>query len=164
MKNQIYLLVLSLLVLSISCKEQSKSEQTSVNETKTPTEKRVAALLSDPVLSNEWEKEIQLDGKSKWLANKETTQGVNNMLNILENTTVGPEMNFKALGTKLKSEINVVVQECSMKGPSHDNLHVFLMPLIEKVDALQQENDIEKNKALVASIFYNLEAYATYFK
>lgn len=164
MNNKIYLLVLSLLVLSISCNEQSKSEQTSVNETKTPTEKRVAALLSDPVLSNEWEKEIQLDGKSKWLANKETTQGVNNMLNILENTIVGPEMNFKALGTKLKSEINVVIQKCSMKGPSHDNLHVFLMPLIEKVDALQQENDIEKNKALVASIFYNLEAYATYFK
>ena len=164
MKNQIYLLVISLLMLSISCKEQSKSEQTSVNETTTPTEKRVAELLSDPVLSNEWEKEIQLDGKSKWLANKETTQGVNNMLNILENTTVGPEMNFKALGTKLKSEINVVIQKCSMKGSSHDNLHVFLMPLIEKVDALQEVNDIEKSKALVASIFYHLEVYTTYFE
>lgn len=51
-----------------------------------------------------------------------------------------------------------------MKGASHDNLHVFLMPLIEKVDALREETDMEKNKALFASIFYNLEAYDTYFK
>ena len=164
MKTRIYLFALSFLMIALSCKEQTSDEQTSTVKAETPTEKRVAQLLDDPILSNDWEKEIELDGTGKWTANEETTQGVRNMLNIMENTDVGPEMNFKALGTKLKSEINVVIQKCSMKGASHDNLHVFLMPLIEKVDALQQENDIEKNKALVASIYYNLEAYATYFK
>lgn len=118
----------------------------------------------DPLLSNSWETEIVLDGTEKWIANNETTLGVNQMLNLLENLDTSSEIDYAALGTDLKNEINVVIQECSMKGPSHDNLHVFLMPLIEKVDALKEPKTVEENKALVASIFYNLKAYDTYFK
>lgn len=163
MKHFTYLIVIVLSIAAISCKEKTPSNNTKSTNIP-PGQEQVARLLDDPVLSNDWKNEIKLDGSQKWVANEETTQGVHNMLHILENTTVGPEMDFKALGTKLKSEINVVIKKCSMKGPSHDNLHIFLMPLIEKVDALQKDNDIEKNKALLASIFYNLEAYDTYFR
>ena len=163
MRHILYYITVALLTTVISCKDTTTKEIIDA-ETTTPTEKRIAEMLDDPILSNDWKNEIQLDGSKKWEANEETTQGVRNMLRIMENTAVGPEMDFKALGTKLKSEINIVIKKCSMKGASHDNLHVFLMPLIEKVDALQEENDIEKNKALVASIYYNLEAYDTYFK
>ena len=164
MRHILYYITVALLTTVISCKDNTTNKETTDVETTRPTDKRIAEILDDPILSNDWKEEIQLDGTQKWQANEETTQGVRNMLRIMENTDVGPEMDFKALGTKLKSEINVVIQKCSMKGASHDNLHVFLMPLIEKVDALQEENDIEKNKALVASIYYNLEAYDTYFK
>lgn len=164
MKRTTLLIAVLLLMTIIGCKENTTKTETTAIETTTPTDKRIAEMLDDPILSNDWKKEIELDGSQKWEANEETTQGVHNMLRIMENTAVGPEMDFKALGTKLKSQINVVIQKCSMKGASHDNLHVFLMPLIEKVDALQKPNDIEKNKALVASIYYNLEAYDSYFK
>ncbi len=163
MRHIIYYIAFLLLIATISCKDNT-SKVTISSEKKTPTQEQVEQLLDDPILSNDWKEEIQLDGSKKWEANEETTRGVKNMLYILENTTVGPEMDFKALGLKLKSEIQVVIKKCSMKGPSHDNLHVFLMPLIEKVDALQEANDIEKSKALVASIYYNLEAYDSYFK
>ena len=164
MRHILYYITVALLTTVISCKDTTTTKEIIDAETTTPTEKRIAEMLDDPILSNDWKNEIQLDGSKKWEANEETTQGARNMLRIMENTAVGPEMDFKALGTKLKSEINIVIKKCSMKGASHDNLHVFLMPLIEKVDALQEENDIEKNKALVASIYYNLEAYDTYFK
>ena len=117
----------------------------------------------DPLLNNNWEKEIALDGSNKWMANEETTLGVNKMLDLLENLDTSSEIDYTALGTDLKNEINIVIQKCSMKGPSHDNLHVFLMPLIEKVDALQASRSIEDNKLLVDSIIYNLKAYNTYF-
>lgn len=164
MKRITPLIAAVLMITIISCKDNITTTEATAIENTTPADKQIAEMLNDPILSNDWKEEIQLDGSQKWEANAETTQGVHKMLNIMENTAVGPEMDFKALGTKLKSEINVVIQKCSMKGASHDNLHVFLMPLIKKVDALQEENDIEKNKALVASIYYNLEAYGSYFK
>jgi hypothetical protein len=117
----------------------------------------------DQLLNNNWEKKIALDGSNKWMANEETTLGVNKMLDLLENLDTSSEIDYTALGTDLKNEINIVIQKCSMKGPSHDNLHVFLMPLIEKVDALQASRSIEDNKLLVDSIIYNLKAYNTYF-
>ncbi|MFT5891164.1 MAG: hypothetical protein ACI9Y7_001265, partial [Dokdonia sp.] len=90
----------------------------------------------NPLLNNNWETEIKLDETNKWTANDETTEGVNKMLDILENLNTNPDLDYATLGKDLKGEINVVIQKCSMKGPSHDNLHVFLMPLIDKVDAL----------------------------
>ena len=117
----------------------------------------------NPLLNNNWEAEIKLDGTDKWTANDETTEGVNNMLDILENLNTTPDLDYTALGKDLKGEINIVIQKCSMKGPSHDNLHVFLMPLIDKVDALQEPKSIEENKALVESIFYHLKGYERYF-
>ena len=117
----------------------------------------------NPLLNNNWETEIKLDGTNKWTANDETTEGVNKMLDILENLDTNPELDYAALGKDLKSEINTVIKKCSMKGPSHDNLHVFLMPLIDKVDALQEPKSIEENKALVESIFYHLKGYDRYF-
>lgn len=117
----------------------------------------------NPLLNNNWETEIKLDETNKWTANDETTEGVNKMLDILENLNTNPDLDYTTLGKDLKGEINVVIQKCSMKGPSHDNLHVFLMPLIDKVDALQEARSIEENKALVESIFYHLKGYDRYF-
>jgi hypothetical protein len=117
----------------------------------------------NPLLNNNWETEIKLDGTNKWTANDETTEGVNKMLDILENINTNPDLDYAALGKDLKGEINIVIKKCSMKGPSHDNLHVFLMPLINKVDALQEVKSIEENKALVESIFYHLKGYERYF-
>ncbi len=117
----------------------------------------------NPLLNNHWETEIKLDGTNKWTANNETTEGVNKMLDILENLHTTPALDYSALGKDLKSEINIVIQKCSMKGPSHDNLHVLLMPLIDKGDALQKARSIEENKALVESIFYHLKGYERYF-
>lgn len=163
MKHFTYLLALAFIITTLSCKNNTPTVDVAP-ENKTPLEKQMEQLLNDPILSNDWKNEIQLDGTNKWVANQETTQGVRQMLTILENTAIGPEMNFNELATQLKSEVNVVIKECSMKGASHDNLHVFLMPLIDKVDAMQVETDMEKNKALFSSIYYNLEAYDTYFK
>jgi len=163
MKHLTYVFALAFLITALGCKNTATTEETT-QENSTATERQVAQLLDERILSNDWENEIQLNGTDKWAANEETTEGVRKMRYILNHTEIGPKMNFNELGNQLKSEINVIIKECSMKGASHDNLHVFLMPLIEKVDALREETDMEKNKALFTSIFFNLEAYDTYFK
>ena len=51
-----------------------------------------------------------------------------------------------------------------MKGDSHDNLHVWLLPLIAKIDALSEAKTIEDAAKLKQSIKENMNAYFDYFE
>jgi len=51
-----------------------------------------------------------------------------------------------------------------MEGPSHDNLHVWLYPLIKKIEQLQKTETTNEGAKTLADIIENLNAYYTYFK
>lgn len=51
-----------------------------------------------------------------------------------------------------------------MKGPSHDNLHVWLLPLIEKIDALEETKTLDEAQRIYKSIEQNVNAYDEYFE
>lgn len=46
-----------------------------------------------------------------------------------------------------------------MKSTSHDNLHVWLHPLTEKIELLQKTGGIEEGKKLTFNIKVHLEGY-----
>lgn len=118
----------------------------------------------DLVLSNAWLNEIQLDEGKKWEADLETTAGVNKMSEIMENHNPKTVQDFHAMAEELNQQKNYIVKECTMTGPSHDNLHVFLHPLIEKINALLKVERVEKAQEITKSIQSNIEAYYNYFK
>ena len=51
-----------------------------------------------------------------------------------------------------------------MKGASHDNLHVWLYPLIQKIGALSDTNNLVEASKIKQSIEENINAYGTYFQ
>lgn len=116
------------------------------------------------LINNDWINEITLDNGNKWNANLETNDGVEKMLSLVEASEKKSVEDYHALANDLNETKNFVVKECTMKGPSHDNLHVFLHPLIEKIDALGKASTVEQGSLITASIKENLEAYSNYFK
>lgn len=141
----------SLLIASLlmSCKNDSSSG---------------TANIDSALLQNEWVQEIRLDNGSKWTANPESTIGVNNMKKQIQNHSLKTTGDYHDLATLLNEEKNFIVKECTMEGESHDNLHVFLHPLIEKIDALGKVENEKEGAALVRSIEGNLEGYFDYFQ
>ncbi len=115
-------------------------------------------------MNNTWINEIKLDNGSKWEANLETTEGVDKMLNLVKSSDTKTVEDYHALASKLNEDKNVVVKKCTMEGPSHDNLHVFLHPLIEKIEALGKVSTTNEGAEVTASIKENLEGYYEYFK
>lgn len=115
-------------------------------------------------MDNAWVKDIKLDGDSKWQANTETTEGVDKMLNLVKSNDPKSVEDYHNLASKLNDEKNVLVKKCTMKGPSHDNLHVFLHPLIEKIEALGKVSTPDEGSEIKASIKENLEGYYNYFQ
>ena len=115
-------------------------------------------------MGNAWVNEIKLNNGNKWEANLETTEGVDKMLNLVKSSDPKTVEDYHALASKLNEEKNYVVKKCTMEGPSHDNLHVFLHPLIEKIEALGKVSSTDEGAEVTASIKENLEGYYNYFQ
>lgn len=157
-------------VFLISCKDNKTTNSETSADTEMVHEHDSEAVHEhdqdheEIALNNAWVNEIQLDKGSKWDANLETTEGVDNMLQLLKTSNTETVEDYHQLASKLNEEKNVVVKKCTMKGPSHDNLHVFLHPLIEKIGALGKVSSTDVGAEVTASIKENLEGYYEYFQ
>ncbi len=153
--------------LLISCNEtKHKTENTDIVETTEGVHEHEMEEMSVEMhsLNNAWVNEIKLDNGSKWTANLETTEGVDKMLHLVKSSDPKTVEDYHTLASKLNEEKNVVVKKCTMEGPSHDNLHIFLHPLIEKIEALGKVSTTDEGSEVTASIKENLEEYYNYFQ
>lgn len=119
---------------------------------------------TDSTLNNNWKKEIKLDDGAKWTANIETTKGVVDLQGLIKTHNKTTVDEYVTLAKKLNERKNILVDECTMDGPSHDNLHIFLYPLIQKINLLLETKSTEDATKIVTSISDNLTSYNTYFK
>ena len=162
MKHVIF--ILSLLAL-VSCKD-SKNQ-----DTKTETVEHSDDNQNDHqnqedlgIYANAWISEIQNDNGAKWQADKPTNEGVQQLQNTINAQTASTLEAYHNLGKQLNDEKNFVVKNCTMEGPPHDNLHIWLHPLIEKIDALLKIDNVENAAKLTQRIEENINAYYTYFQ
>ena len=153
-----------LTALLISCNEKHQKHEATEASEMVQEQKETRMAAESISFNNNWVNEIKLNNGSKWEANLETTQGVDKMLGLIKINDPLTVEDYQDLASKLNDEKILVIKECTMKGPSHDNLHVFLQPLIEKIDALLQVSTTDEGSRIIASINENLEEYTNYFK
>ncbi len=154
-------------VLMLGCKDNNTKNETSETTQEVQNHNEEITNASDDeavVYNNAWVSEIELDNGDKWQANLETNEGVEKMLELVESSEPKTVDDYHNLAAKLNETKNFVVKKCTMEGPSHDNLHVFLHPLIEKIAALGKVSSTEEGAKVTAHIKENLEAYYDYFK
>lgn len=165
-KSILSIAILALLFTSCnnSKKETQNTEQNNTEEVETVSHDNHETHDAHSAISNNWMEEIQLDNGNKWVANEETNIGVEKMKNILKTQQTNTLEGYHQLAKELTEAKNYVIKECTMKGPSHDNLHVWLLPLMEKIDALSEVDNLEEASKIKNSIQENVEAYNRYFK
>lgn len=159
--NKIIIALIALSLMVSSCKDQPKESKATqdheVGHTEQPKE-------SNHALANGWMQEIQLNNGVKWEANPETNEGVAHMQAVLTTSNPKDLKDYYAVADALNKEKNYVIKECTMKGPSHDNLHVWLLPLMEKIDALKEVKTLEEAQHMYENIVHHVNAYDTYFE
>ena len=113
------------------------------------------------------EGELQLNDGAKWEANKETTAGVNNMIDQIvgfNNLEVPDEISsYNLLGRGIKHSMDEVFNKCTMKGAAHDELHDFLIPILGYNKTLNGE-DLEAAKAALGKLENHLQVYSDFFE
>lgn len=173
MKKLVLILSSSLFIIASACKNNTSKETVSesdeiqmeeIHAHDEHAEHNTSADEELAVLDNSWTKEIVKDSGKRWNANPETNEGVENMLQLIKETKTETLEEYHQLAAELNEQKNYVVKECTMEGPSHDNLHVFLHPLIDKINALLVVEDLQEAQTLKENTKQNLEKYYDYFK
>ena len=151
------ILGLVLLISLLGCKETQK-EETTITEQAAVEQKEDSH--GD---QNNWMSQIQQDNGSKWKANIETTEGILAMSSrIAEDESISIK-HYQKLASDLNDLKNNIIKECTMEGESHDNLHVFLVPLVDKIEALGEVNSVHEGAVITKDIKEHLEVYYNYF-
>ena len=105
---------------------------------------------------------VMLNNGEKWSANPETTQGITNMITFINEVPADPNTNdCLALRTKMESELNSIVQQCTMTGESHEQLHNYLIPMTEMIKSLDTQNT-GNCKSKVMELKQHLNEYGNY--
>lgn len=108
---------------------------------------------------------LELNNGNKWKANPETTEGINNMISLVENMSEQPTVEeYQNLGLELEKEKKYILNQCTMKGVAHDNLHQYLMPLIRRINGIKEVESVERGNKIYTYIKNHLNAYTDYFE
>ncbi len=154
MKKITVLIALSVVFLAIGCKNEPKNaENKEHSESEMPHSEHAHQEAAEML-------NVQLDNGKKWVANAETTEGVQKMVSLIENFETNKSTDNKKLHADLNKEFTTIFEKCTMKGEAHNQLHNFLLPLKGLLDRLEEHADV----ADIAIIKAHLSSYNTYFQ
>lgn len=135
-------LFLSSLLLILACQTEPTQEQ------------------SFPAI--EVSEKLSLNEGEKWKANSETIEGIEAMLNTLNNDEIQSASELKK---ELMKSMGYIFKQCNMKGEAHEQLHHYILPLRNYVDELDEKEltktELESKKQRIKE---HLVLFSTYFK
>jgi hypothetical protein len=108
---------------------------------------------------------VQLDQGKRWIANPETTAGIADMQAILAKYE-GQALDAasrKALRAELETAFQDIFKQCTMKGPAHDQLHNYLLPMKALFEKIESETAGE-SEAGIGQLKQHLADYQTFFQ
>lgn len=86
---------------------------------------------------------LSLDAGRKWASDASTRAGMRRMQEIAQGASVqtgGPDAN-SALANELETELARLVRECTMQGPAHQMLHIYLVRVTETIEGLKSDDE-----------------------
>ena len=106
---------------------------------------------------------IELNNGEKWLVNEEMKPFVLKGEELVNAYIQNNQTDYKALAKQLKEQNNQLIKSCTMNGKSHDELHKWLHPHLEIVNALEEEKDAAKANEIVLQLQKSYQDYHQYF-
>lgn len=164
MKKTVFLIGIAITLVT-AC--QNSSNQPSNQNNGTSTKQDTTANLNQKKHESESNNEeaetagkLVLNNGDKWQANAETTEGIKNMLTMVNEYLKKGDTDNKKLSVGLENEFSTILQKCTMTGLAHEQLHNFLLPFKEKIEKLKGTKDIETVKEIQSY----LNNYFNYFE
>lgn len=108
--------------------------------------------------------EIVLDNGNPWTANAETTQGINQMIILMDAFEAKDDSKaYTSLEEGLSNEFDLIFKNCTMQGEAHVQLHNYLFPMKDMFATLKSK-ELDKQKAGFETLKAYLLTYPDYFQ
>jgi hypothetical protein len=85
---------------------------------------------------------LKLDAGKKWRTDDHTRRHI-----ALMATEVRRPTSDGSIGIRLREQLSALTAGCTMQGPAHDALHVYLSALASQIEAMQQTNPSAAQRA-----------------
>lgn len=107
---------------------------------------------------------LVLNNGAKWKADAATNENVALLKAITSRAVPQDQAGYQQAAEKLQEGLNKMVKECAMKGPDHEALHQWLVPLMGQVKALKNAGTAEQSAKIYQEIGQQINLYSTYFE
>ncbi|MBK9761969.1 MAG: hypothetical protein IPO87_01085 [Flavobacteriales bacterium] len=161
MKIQFTLTAFALVLFTIGCNNATR-ETADAGQQHTDSFQQVEHDHADGDQENLESKseipKVVLDYGKRWIANKETTDGIANMSGMIDkyDRTNGDP---KALKAGLEEEFALIFERCTMTGESHNQLHNYLLPIHQEMSDIDfsKSEELDELKAYLGTYKNYLE-------
>ncbi len=151
-KANILIMVILANFLVVSCNNDKNKKQ----EVNKPAQTEEETHESEGVL--------KLNNGDLWMANSETSEGIQQMTQLIADFTNSENMEaYPELKANLEAEFGTIISKCTMTGEAHDQLHNYLLPMKPLFKDLA-EDDLAKRKSALEKLTKHLSEYSAYFK
>lgn len=114
--------------------------------------------------SNHQKTDINLNNGEKWEVNSEMKPHIEKGNKLLNDFVSQQEKDYLKLADNLKEQNNALIQSCTMKGESHDELHKWLHPHMKLTEDLSNAKDMNEAKSIISKLENSFETYNTHFQ
>lgn len=113
---------------------------------------------------NESDAPLELNDGNKWKVNEEMKPFLNKSEEILASYKEGNQQDHQALGKQLQEQNTLLIQNCTMTGKSHDELHKWLHPHMALLAELSTTDDKDEAQRLIKEIDESFATYHAHFE
>ncbi|RPI66920.1 MAG: hypothetical protein EHM43_10460 [Ignavibacteriae bacterium] len=147
------LLLIALAVVFMSC---GGPEEKSAGDVHTEHQHQTAAPTG-----------LALNNGVKWKADAATNTNVKAVVSVLDafNASSARSLDdYLGVATKLQVSLDKLIGDCKMQGPDHDALHLWLHPLLERLDALMASTTADEARLAYKAVDEQARLYNIYFE
>lgn len=113
------------------------------------------------------EEDLQLDNGKKWVVVPEMLAHIRSMENRVHEFSKKSSSTIEehlSLAQELKSDIDKLTSSCTMTGQAHDELHKWLVPYMELVDAYSTSVDLASVQSQFIEIQKSFAVFNEFFE
>lgn len=107
---------------------------------------------------------LKLSNGEKWVVNEEMKPFILEAEGILNQYIENQSQDYQTLAAQLKEKNSGLIKSCTMKGESHDELHKWLYPHIELIEALSKVETTEEANKFIVNLKASFSTYNQYFQ
>ena len=106
-----------------------------------------------------------LNDGEKWQMDAHTRTAIKNLDSLLKSQEPIKSLEeYNQLGEKLDEELILLIRGCTMEGPDHDQLHVFLGYFYPKVQSLKKETTVDTAEKILNEMKNLFTEYHKHFE